>query len=260
MTGISQSFPTVRPAALLLGGLLLARLSLAGPPYVTDDPEPVPLRNWELYLAGGRASEGSDLSGDAPHFEVNYGIAKGLQLHLIVPVSFSRPAGGSTTFGLGDIEVGAKYRFLEETGDRPQVGMFPLVEVPSGDAGRGLGAGHVRAFLPVWIQKSYGKVTTYGGGGYWINPGEGNRNWWYVGWQVQVQATSFLSPGVEVYYQSPAQEGRSAEVHVNGGLILDLGENHHVLVSAGGGIHGCGCSQAYAAYLLTFGPKSGEPE
>lgn len=255
---IGATFRTTTRSAALLGSLLLARPSLAGPPYVTDDPEPVPLRNWELYVTGARTSDGGQLSGDS-HLEANYGFAKGLQLHVVVPVSFARPGGGGTTYGLGDVEVGAKVRFLEETDDRPQAGVFPLVELPTGATDRGLGAGHVRAFLPVWVQKSFGRLTTYGGGGYWLNPGDGNRNWWFAGWQAQVQATSFLSPGVEVYYQSPSQEGRSDEVHVNAGLIFDFGENHHVLVSAGRGVHGCGCSQAYAAYLLTLGPKTEAP-
>jgi hypothetical protein len=242
-------------ASVLFASLLLfAPAATAGPPYVTDDPEPVHFRNWELYLAGTRTADGRDRSGDAPHFEANYGAAEGVQLHLIVPLAFSRPQGGTTTFGLGDIEVGAKYRFVEETGSSPQVGTFPLVELPAGDARRGLGAGHVRAFVPIWLQKSFGKWTTYGGGGYWINPGDGNRNWWYAGWQAQVQVTSFASPGIEVFYQTPSQEGRSAEIHLNVGLILDVGKSHHILLSAGRAIHGCDCDQAYAAYLLAFGP------
>jgi hypothetical protein len=242
-------------ASFSFAALLLASRGLAGPPYVTDDPEPVPFRNWEFYVAGTRATAGSDRSGDAPHFEVNYGAAPGLQVHLIVPLSFSRPGGGSTAFGLGDIEVGAKYRFVEESKGRPQIGTFPLVELPTGDAGRGLGAGHVRAFFPVWLQKSFGKWTTYGGGGYWLNPGQGNRNWWYAGWQAQVQATSFFAPGIELFYQTPSGKGRAPEVRFNAGFVLDFGEHHHFLFSAGRGIHACNCSQAYLAYLLTLGPK-----
>ncbi len=226
----------------------------AGPPYVTDDPEPVPYRRWELYISGTHATDGGDRAGDAPHVEVNFGAAPELQVHLIVPVAYVRPAGGRTTFGLGDIELGAKLRFINETDTGPQVGTFPLVELPAGDPDRGLGAGHVRVLLPIWIQKKIGPVTTYGGGGYWINPGVGNRNWWYAGWQAQIQATSFFSPGVELFYQTAQQEGRSAEIRFNAGFILDLGESHHILFSAGRAVHGCGCDQAYVAYQLTVGP------
>jgi hypothetical protein len=108
----------------------------------------------------------------------------------------------------------------------------------------------------VWAQKSFGAWTTYGGGGYWINPGAGNRDYWFAGWQVQVHATRSLSPGVEVYYQSPSTELGGPEVHFNAGLILDLGEKSHVLLSAGRAVHGCDCTHAYAAYLLTLGPRS----
>lgn len=242
-------------ASLLATTLLAAPPLLAGPPYVTDDPQPVDFRHWELYLSLSRDAHPGGGSGDCPHVEANYGAAPDLQLHLIVPLSYSRPAGAPSAWGLGDIEVGAKYRFVEESGGRPQVGTFPLVELPTGDAGRGLGAGHVRAFLPVWIQKSFGKWTTYGGGGYWLNPGEGNRNWWFAGWQAQVQLTPSFAPGAEIYYQSPSENGASAEVRFNAGFVLDFGEHHHVLFSAGRAVRGCACSQVYAAYLLTFGPK-----
>src|SRR5947208_2934500 len=47
-----------------------------------------------------------------------------------------------------------------------QVGTFPITILPTGAESRGLGAGHVRQFLPLWVQKSFGDWTTYGGGGY----------------------------------------------------------------------------------------------
>jgi hypothetical protein len=178
-----------------------------------------------------------------------------LQLHLIVPLSYARPPGGPTASGWGDVELGAKYRFVEEGESRPQVGAFPLVELPSGDVSRGLGAGEVRVFLPVWLQKTIGKWTTYGGGGYWINTGAGNRNWWFAGWQAQVQLTPTFAPGAEVYYESPAEVGGRSEVLFNVGFVLDFGEHHHLLVSAGGTFTGCNCRQGYFAYLLTLGPK-----
>ena len=235
--------------------LLAAAPAAAGPPYVTDDPQPVEWRHWEGYVSLTGQSEGGARSGDAPHIEVNYGAAPELQLHLIVPLSYARPPGGATAYGWGDIELGAKVRFVEEGASRPQIGAFPLVELPSGDASRGLGTGETRVFLPIWLQKTIGKWTTYGGGGYWINPGAGNRNWWFAGWQAQVQVTPSFAPGAEVYYESPAEAGARPEVLFNVGFVLDFGDRHHLLASAGGAFTGCDCRQFYLAYLLTLGPK-----
>jgi len=243
-------------AALVVGLFRLSTPANAGPPYVTDDPQPVSWRHWEFYVSLTGQSEAGSRSGDAPHFEANFGAAPGLQLHLIVPFSYARPPGEPTAYGPGDIEFGAKYRFVEESEGLPQIGAFPIVELPSGDASRGLGTGEVRVFLPVWLQKSFGKWTTYGGGGYWINPGAGNRNWWLAGWQAQVQVTSSFAPGAEVYYESPAEAGGHPKVLYNIGFVLDFGEHHHLLASAGGAFTGCNCRQAYFAYLLTLGPKS----
>jgi hypothetical protein len=41
------------------------------------------------------------------------------------------------------MELGVKYRFLHEdqNGCIPQVGIFPLVELPTGDSSRGLAIG-----------------------------------------------------------------------------------------------------------------------
>ena len=107
------------------------------------------------------------LSGTAPHIEFNYGVAPNVQLHLIAPMTYSRPVFGSMQYGYGDTELGVKWRFVQESAHTPMVGIFPLIETPTGDAGRGLGTGQTSFYLPLWIQKSWGSWTTYGGGGYW---------------------------------------------------------------------------------------------
>jgi len=47
-----------------------------------------------------------------------------------------RPIDGLLTAsgrGLGDIELGAKFRFVQENGWIPVVGTFPLLELPAGN-------------------------------------------------------------------------------------------------------------------------------
>jgi hypothetical protein len=229
-----------RPQRRCLAGwilLIVLGSAWAGPPFITDDPEPVDLEHWEVYTFSAGALGSNDASGLGPAMEVNYGAAPNLQLHVIVPLAFDAPAGSCTRLGLGDTELGVKYRLVTSGPDDwwPQVGVFPLVEVPTGDAKRGLGAGETQVFLPVWLQKDWGKWTTYGGGGYWINPGSGNRNYWFAGWELQRQVTDKLALGVEVFHQTASMMGRGGSSGFNVGIIYDFTGHEHLLFSTGKG-------------------------
>jgi len=225
--------------------------AFAGPPFMTDDPEPVDLGHWEVYgFSAGRHVRGGT-SGTLTGVEVNYGAAPNLQLHVIVPQAYDSPSGGPTVAGLGDIELGAKYRFFDPGADDwwPQIGTFPLVEVSTGNAHRGLGAGYVREFFPVWIQKNFGKWTTYGGAGYWNNPGPGNRNYWFMGWLLQRQITEHLALGTEVFHQTA---DTVAGVYITGfdvGGIYDFTDRYHLLFSAGRGLHDPSITNEFSYYL-----------
>jgi hypothetical protein len=236
----------------LLAAVLVPATGHAGPPYVTDDPEPVEFRHWEFYLASQHLITRSLATGTAPHVEVNYGAWPGLQLHVIAPLAYARPSGGSTSYGMGDIELGLKFRFIDEGQWRPMVGTFPMFEVPASDGSRQLGTGHPHVFIPLWLQKSLGPWTTYGGGGFWVNPGQGNRNYGYFGWQVQRRISHLATPGIEIFYTTPDHVGRGANLCFNLGLVFDLTEHHHLLLSAGRGIVGDILFQGYLAYQLTI--------
>ena len=237
----------------LLVAVLAPAAALAGPPYVTDDPEPVATGHWELYLAtqdGG--APGGAAGGTAPHVEVNYGAAPGLQLHAIVPLAWSHTPGSRTEVGLGDIELGAKWRFVEEGDRRPMVGVFPLVELPTGSEARGLGEGRLRVFLPLWLQKSFGPWSTYGGGGWWVETGSPHRAWWLLGWQAQRRVAGWASVGAELFYETAPDAASRASLRFDLGAVLDLTELHHLLLSGGHNLAGEAGWQGYAAYLLTL--------
>jgi hypothetical protein len=241
--------PALRLGAVLV---LLPTVTIAGPPYSTDDPEPVAYLHWEFYLATQSERTPNVSTGTVPHFEINYGAAPNLQLHLIAPLAYSRPSGGPTAYGPGDAELGAKLRFVEESESMPMVGTFPMIELPSGSEAQGLGTGHLRAFIPLWLQKSFGPWMTYGGGGYWVNPGAGNRDYWYVGWQVQRQLTKVAAVGGEVFYTTPDRVGGDGNLRFNIGVVLDFTDHHHILMSAGRSISGDTLFQSYLSYQLTF--------
>ncbi len=235
------------------GLFILAAFLLAGPPFFTDDPEPVDFRHWEFYLASAQIKNGHDDSGTAPHFEINYGIAPNAMLHIIAAAGYDRPKGGPFRYGLGDTEIGLKFRFVAETEGRPQIGTFPQIEVPTGASGRGLGSGRVQVFLPLWIQKSWGPWTSYGGGGYRINPGPGNSNYWWFGWEAQREISKAVTLGAELFTNTRTAAGGSAATGFNLGAIVSLGGISSALVSIGRDIHGPDSLFLYVAYYLTFG-------
>ena len=240
-------------ASLMLG----TRTALAGPPFVTDDPEPVELHHWEFYFASQLVRTADGRSGAAPFLDANYGAFRDLHLHVLVPAVFDAPSVGKHHYGCGDTEVGSKIRFIHESAHVPQAAIYPAIQFPTGDASRNLGAGHVQAFLPLWIQKSWGGEarawTAYGGAGYGIHPGEGNLDWGFFGAVLQRQVREHLLLGGEVLHQTPTASGETADTEINLGTAVDLSEQHHLLFSAGRSIDGPTRARMYLAYQLLLG-------
>jgi hypothetical protein len=228
--------------------------ALAGPPYNTDDPEPVEYRHWEFYLASQHSYARDGWTGTAPHFEANYGVAPNVQLHIIAPMAYSGPKDGRSAYGFGDTELGFKYRFVQEQKWVPQIGTFPFLEVPTGSRSLGLGNGTAQIFLPLWLQKSIGSWTTYGGAGLWFDAAHVKQRWWYFGWLVQRRIFEGFTLGTEIFHQTRREPGTERDTRFNVGGIIDASEEHHILLSAGRGFAGPNLLQCYVAYQLTLGP------
>ncbi len=267
----SRRAPQAPPAcSLLLPKFLALSLglfslpALAGPPYLSDDPEPVDYQHWEFYdfSMGIRAAGATD--GVAPACDCNYGILPNVQLHLQSGVALHREKGGPLTYGATDTELGVKYRFVEQDKKdwTPSLAFYPLLETPSGDAARGLGAGRMRAFLPIWAQKDMGDWTTFGGGGFWINPGPGAKNYVFFGWVLQRKLSDQLAVGVELFHQTPSTIGGMQATGFNVGATYDLTEHYHLLASAGKGLQHARETNAFSWYLglQVTGGKDQAPE
>jgi hypothetical protein len=253
MAKLRASLNSIAIVGCWLATILAPASAIAGPPFRTDDPETVDYQHWEFYTFSTGTHVKGDTSGVGPAFEYNYGLIPNGQFHIVAPFAFDIPSGGPNQFGYGDTELGFKYRFIKEDehGLRPQVAVFPLVEVPTGSAHRGLGAGHVSVFLPVWIQKSFGDWTTYGGGGYWINQDDsiGDKNYWFAGWLVQRKITDKLTLGGEIFHQTADTAGGVDSSGFNIGGIYDLNKNNHLLFSIGRGLQHASETNLYSWYF-----------
>ncbi len=231
--------------------LLLAGGARAGPPFSTDDPQPVDLFHWEFYLASEQqfGSTGR-VEATLPHLEINYGALAGVQLHVVAPMGYLR-ADGRTSYGYGNTEIGMKYRFIGETERVPQAGIFPLVELPTGDRAKDIGSGRPQVFLPVWIQKSWGSLTTYGGGGFWYNPGDGRKNFAFAGWQIQYDFSRAVTLGCEAYYRGADTEDARSAGGISIGGYINLDDNNHILFDIGHSVSGEQFTTGYIGYQVT---------
>jgi hypothetical protein len=239
---------------------------LGGPPFLTDAPEPVEFGHWEInnYVSSVWA-KGTSIAA-APGSDINYGILPNVQAHVNVSMAASATDGIGAGYGPADLELGVKYRFVDAKPEDwyPQIAIFPFLELPTGDASRGLGTGSTHVFLPIWVQKNFGKWTTYGGGGYWINPGPDNRNYWYAGWTLLRQVTDSLQLGGEIYHQTrsnlsaPGSPGFPMGIQdatgFNLGGTYDFDQTYHLLFSAGRGLEHTGSNEfsGYLALLVAF--------
>ena len=127
--------------------LLFMQFIYAGPPYDTDDPQPVDFHHWEIYWSSIGLRNSYVTTGMLPLLEVNYGVIPNVQLHVIAPVSYYKVNEGKTNYGYGDTEFGVKYRFINKDSGNFQVGIFPLVEAPTGNSNENLGNGKAQVFI-----------------------------------------------------------------------------------------------------------------
>ena len=125
-------FPTRAMLSLAASLLMWSAPALAGPPYLTDDPEPTDQGHFEIYgFADGASARAG--SGGESGIDFNYGGAKDLQLTAVIPVGWSMPGAGSGgSASLGNIELAAKYKILHQDDVGVDVAVFPRVFLPAG--------------------------------------------------------------------------------------------------------------------------------
>lgn len=222
----------------------------AGPPFVTDDPEPVDLHAWEINYGATwlRTADGS--GGAVPGIDLNYGALPNVQLHAQPQIAYARGPGGNAV-GLGDLELGIKYRLTRP--DKPRsdwmVGIYPMLELPTGSARRGLGTGAHSIYLPVWVQTTRGHWTVFGGAGYWLDHGARAHNAWAGGITALYEVNARLQFGAEWYGSTPHHVDDATATGINVGGILQLRDGLALLFSTGRGLRNASASNNGAAYV-----------
>jgi hypothetical protein len=172
----------------------------------------------------------SALDDDAG-LDLNYGAVRDVQLTATLPLSFIHDDAEGWQFGTGDAELGVKYRVVNDEKHGVSVSVFPRVILPTSS----LAAGErVRLLLPVWLGKDFaGGTSVFGGGGYEVNPGDGNRDFWQAAVAVTHDVSKHVSLGAELTEQGPDTVGATAQTRAGVGGIVKLGGPSSLLFSGG---------------------------
>jgi hypothetical protein len=216
--------------ALFVLCFFAAAPAAAGPPFLTDDPVPTDTGHWEIYgpLIDAEG-HGGQLAGNAG-LEINYGAAPDVQLTFALPVAFSHDDPSGWRSGGGDLELSVKYRFYHNDAGF-SVAAFPGITLPTGS--NGFGSHKVTALLPVWGQQDVDAWSFFGGGGYAINPGQGNRDYWTGGLAATRQISKRFLLGVEVTRDGPDSDDSRARTNLGFGAIWNLKAPFRLLASGG---------------------------
>ena len=222
----------MRLAAWLLAfGLAgAATPAFAGPPFLTDDPVPTDKGRWEVYAFTAGEGRRSTLDEDVG-LDLNFGPVEDLQLTATLPFGFSdAPLEGSRS-GAGDIELGAKYRFFHDDERGLSASIFPRVILPTASHAS---AEKTRFLLPLWLGKDFaGGTSLFGGGGYLINPGVGNRDFWQAAIALTHDLGKVVSVGAEVTRQGAETVGATAQTRAGVGSIIHIAGPASLLMSGG---------------------------
>lgn len=238
MKNILQKF------SIFILALLLPCQILAEPPYLTDDPTPTDYQQIDAYLFSSLYATSTPITAintTIPAVEIDYGLLPKLEIHVVVPWENYYQQDAFFASGIGDIELGLKYRLIDETSTRPRVAFAPLFELPTGNGNLNLGNGGYWMKLPLWVQKSWGPWTSYVGGGYIINTAAFGLNYYYGGLVITRSVTEKLRLGAEVYSSGKSFKEESdrenpfdnAEAIVNFGCSYDFTKKLGLRVSSG---------------------------
>jgi hypothetical protein len=83
------------------------------------------------------------------------------------------------------------------------------------------------------VQKDIGKTSVFGGGGFEVNPGPGNRDFWQASVAVTHELSDTISAGAELAHQTADTVDGTSQTRASVGTIVRLSEPYALLLSAG---------------------------
>jgi hypothetical protein len=222
---------SLRRSLLFLAGAGGTIPALAGPPLETDDPDTPDDGHWEVNLATTLEKRG-DLRELTPLLDINYGYGGRIQFKIKPRFVVLDSSGNSTRTGAGNIQLGVKWRFLDEDTNGIAMSIYPQADLnpPSRSVERGLVSDGSEWFLPLEIARTLGRTRLYSEIGF--NWREHRNDEWVFG----LAADHLLSDDFRIAAElrDVAQSSfKDHELAVRAGFKWTAQENWTLLVSLG---------------------------
>jgi len=246
-TDLVASVWLVCAGALWVGGCGTASAQ-GGPPMVTDDPDTPGDGHWEINIAA-QGSHRRDSRRDLalPDADINYGWGEHLQLKLDLPWAAVREADQATRSGLGAVNVGVKWRFIDAADSGYAMATYPqlLSSWSNASTRRELAPEHQEFLLPLELSTQVGEFNLDGEVGHnFVQHESGN---WIAGGIVAHACGAERECMLELRTTVAAHETQTL---LNAGMHWRLGESLTLLGSLGREFGRRGADQQTATFYL----------
>lgn len=227
--------------------------SYAGPPYNIDDPGTAERHKFNLFTAYVSSQNSAGEQQNIPNIILGYGYTRNIELDLTLGLATVRNSGSPRVGGYGDTMPMIKWRFQEETKNRPQLSVAYQIKVPTADVNRGLGSGTVDNSIWFAGAKSYGRWVAFSNVGYNFLGGRDGENNLFAGFGLTYQLTDKLIVGAQVYGNTASAPGARGELAWGGGLTYNFAPDRSLLLALGRSEEGFSDLNVYAGLSFTFG-------
>ncbi|MEP7211996.1 MAG: hypothetical protein ABI791_02915 [Acidobacteriota bacterium] len=223
----------VRLAAILVIFVPAALYAQGGPPMITDDTGTVPKGQWEINTAFTFETGADGDSFGVPLLDINYGISKNSQIKVEIPWLVLGRNGERRISGLGNTNIGVRYRFRDETEHkRVALSIYPQIEFnnPTSSVRRGVVDKGPEFLMPLQWETHVGKYGVNGDVGYRFKRGSDEVIYGVVVGRELTDSFQLLG---EIHGTSPTHGFRESEVVYNIGSRVKLANHFTLLLSAG---------------------------
>jgi len=181
------------------------------------------------------------LEHELPLVDINYGVGERDQIKIEFPVLIQDPPDGSTEGGFGHVQVGYKYRFLDESSYPVSMSLYPQMDIPTG-ADR-LNLNRKPAYiLPVQVGRHWldDRLFVYGEVGFAAAPGKDADDEWFYGIAAESEIREGFKVLGEVHGVVPTHGPSESDVLFNLGFKWTIHENVTLMAAMGRSLRSSG--------------------